>query len=835
MSFFLPIFALSFSTVPKSGIYNHQNMISMRKLLLLFACLAMVVMTSAQTTEIVTNDGTHCRVSFYSPNIVRVTKWASTAAEPQAKSLVVTMQPQSGLNVSIKESGKTVTMTSSQLSLTIDGRTGNIRFAHAGKNLLREKSHAFEMRTEGPDKGAYRVTQTYLLDKDEPIYGLGTLQDGKLNRRGTERKFLEQSNLEDFQYVIQSLKGWGIFWDNYSRADFIDNASGMTFSAEVGDALDYYFMYGGSADGVNAQMRALSGQVPMFPLWTFGYWQCKERYKSTKEVLDVVRWHRQNEVPIDGIIQDWQYWGSNYTWNAMDFLAEDYADGPQMVKRVHDMNAHLMISIWASFGMHTKAYKQLNEKGLLFPFKTWPQSGLTLWPPRQDYPSPVKIYDAFSQEARDIYWNNLKTLYNYGCDAWWMDSTDPDFFDPTDSDYDQMASMGTWRKMRNAFPLCTVSGVYEGQRATGSDKRVFIMTRSAFAGQQRYGSGLWSGDVASSWDMLRKQIPAGLNYTMTGCPNFNTDIGGFFCGSYNTKGGGSAPRNKQYQELYVRWMQYGFFCPVFRSHGADAPREIYQFGKKGEPIFDAIEAQIRLRYQFIPYLYSTAWQVTSNNDSYLRALVYDFPGDRRVWDMADEFMFGRSILAAPITSPQYTQEKVMREDAMSGWDRKEAKAEGPADVDFTAKKTAVKYLPKGADWYDYYTGQRYKGGQDVTIETSIDRVPMFVKAGSILPLAPVMQYAGERKWDLLDVVVYPGADASFTLYEDEGDNYNYEKGAYSTITMRWDNARRTLVFESRKGQFPGMLAQRQFRVRLVGQADAQTVSYQGNEVSVTLR
>ena len=806
----------------------------MKKILLLIVCMAMALVSSAQTAEITAGDGTHCRVSFYSSNIVRVTKWAATAAEPQTKSLVVTMQPQASLKVDKKTAGKNITMSAGKLSVVIDGRTGNIRFAHAGKVLLREKAHAFEMRTDGPDKGAYRVTQTYLLDKDEPIYGLGTLQDGKLNRRGTERKFLEQSNLEDFQYVIQSLKGWGIYWDNYSRADFIDNAQGMTFSAEVGDAIDYYFMYGGSADGVNAQMRELSGQVPMFPLWTFGYWQCKERYKSTREVLGVVNWHRENQVPIDGIIQDWQYWGSNYTWNAMDFLAEEYADGKQMVQRVHDMNAHLMISIWASFGMHTKAYRQLDEKGLLFPFKTWPQSGLTLWPPRQDYPSPVKIYDAFSKDARDIYWNNLKTLYDYGCDAWWMDSTDPDFFDPVDSDYDLVASMGTWRKMRNAFPLCTVSGVYEGQRATGSDKRVFIMTRSAFAGQQRYGSGLWSGDVASSWDMLRKQIPAGLNYTMTGCPNFNTDIGGFFCGSYNTKGSGSAPRNKQYQELYVRWMQYGLFCPVFRSHGADAPREIYQFGKRGEPIFDAIESQIRLRYQLLPYLYSTAWQVTSNNDSYLRALVYDFPADRRVWDMADEFMFGRSILAAPIVKPQYTEEKVLREDAMSGWDKKDVTADDRGDVDFTAKKTAVKYLPKGNDWYDFHTGQRYKGGQDVTIETTIYRAPMFVRAGSILPLAPVMHYAAERPWDDLEVVVYPGADATFTLYEDEGDNYNYEHGAYATITFQWDNARKMLTIQPCDGQFPGMLTQRQFRVHLVGSSSVQTVGYQGNRVEVAL-
>ena len=471
--------------------------------------------------------------------------------------------------------------------------------------------------------------------------------------------------------------------------------------------------------------------------------------------------------------------------------------------------------------------------GLLFPFKTWPQSGLTLWPPRQDYPSPVKIYDAFSPEARSIYWQNLRTLYDYGCDAWWMDSTDPDFFYPEESDYDHMTTLGTWRRMRNAFPLCTVSGVYEGQRALTSDKRVFIMTRSAFAGQQRYGAGLWSGDVASSWDMLRKQIPAGLNYTMTGCPNFNTDIGGFFCGQYNTQGRGSAPRNKQYQELYVRWMQYGLFCPVFRSHGADAPREIYQFGKRGEPIFDAIESQIQLRYRLLPYIYSTAWQVTSQGGSYLRALVYDFADDRRVWDLPDEFMFGRSILAAPITSPQYTQEQVVREDAMTGWDKKEALTEERGEVDFTARKTATVYLPKGTDWFDFFSGQRYRGGQDVNIETRIDRAPMFARAGSIFPIAPVMQYAAERPWDDLDIMIFPGADATFTLYEDEGDNYNYERGAYSTITMHWDDASKTLTIGDRQGEFPGMLKKRKFRGYLVGNDHLQEFEYQGKEIRMS--
>ena len=485
-----------------------------------------------------------------------------------------------------------------------------------------------------------------------------------------------------------------------------------------------------------------------------------------------------------------------------------------------------------------KAYQQLSEKGLLFDFETWPRSGLGFWPPRMEYPSGVRVYDAFSPEARDIYWQNLRHLFKLGTDAWWMDSTDPDNFDMTESQYDHKAGPDgfTYRALRNAFPLETVRGVYQSQRKESDKKRVFIMTRSAFAGQQHYGSGLWSGDVASSWDMLRKQIPAGLSYTLTGCPNFNTDIGGFFCGSYNTKGGGSAPRNPQYQELYVRWMQYGMFCPVFRSHGADAPREIWQFGKKGEPVYDAIEKTIRLRYRFLPYLYSTAWQVTHSNDSYMRPLFADFASDKLTWDMTDEFMFGRSILAAPIVKAQYTQEKIVREDAMTGWDKKAVKTdEGQSGaIEWKKEMTTEKYLPKGADWYDFWTGKVVKGGQMLTLATALDRMPMFVRAGSILPLGPEMQYVDEKSWGNLEIRVYPGANATFELYEDEGDNYNYEKGIYATVPFEWNDKTATLTIGERKGSYPGMLKTRKFTVALPD-GTMKTVDYDGQPVKVAMR
>ena len=785
----------------------------MMKQIVMFAWLMAMSLGSVKAQDV--------KVEFFTPSIVHVLK------DEPTKTLVITAKPEP---VPVTHTGNT--WKSSELTVKLEPETQTLVFmTNKGKVLLREKGISMVRK----NTGEFEVSQSFFLDKDEAIYGLGTIQNGKMNRRG-EKKRMEQSNLEDFQNVLQSIKGWGLYWENYSPTLFEDNAEGMSFTSEAGQGIDYYFMYGGSADGVIAQMRHLTGDVPMFPLWTYGYWQSKERYKTAAETESIVDQYRALQVPLDGIIQDWQYWGSNYLWNAMDFLSEDFATGPQLIKNVHAKHAHFMISIWASFGPQTQQFRELNEKGLLMPFETWPQSGIShIWPPVMKYPSGVKVYDAFSPEARAIYWKYLKTLYDYGCDAWWMDSTDPDFFNPRESDYAHKVYGGTWRSQRNAFPLETVRGIYQAQRKeANSQKRIFIMTRSSFAGQQHYGSNMWSGDVNSSWDMLRKQVPAGLSFSLTGNPNFNTDIGGFFCGSYNTQGPASAPKNPQFQELYVRWMQYGLFCPVLRSHGADAPREIWQFGKKGEPVYDAIEKMIRLRYRLLPYLYSTAWQVTSNNDSYMRPLFSDFASDKKVWNMTDEFMFGRSILAAPIVDPQYTEEKIIRTDAMTGWDRKEVRGERSEVrdmIDFTATKTAVKYLPKGATWYDFWTNKAYKGGRNVTLETTFDRVPMFVRAGSILPLGPEMQYVGEKAWDNLELRVYPGADGRFVLYEDEGDNYNYEKGAYSTITLQWNDKKHTLTIGARKGEYPGMLQSRAFTV-VWPDGTSNTVNYQGQEINI---
>lgn len=777
-----------------------------------------------------------CEVQFYTPSIVRVVKYPQ-AEMPEEKSLAVVLAPEE-VKLNVKVADDVVTLKSSDLTVTLDKQGGTVAFADKqGAPLLAEQgAPSFKPCENEVDKGYYRVRQAFRLDKEEAIYGIGQLQTGKMNQRN-QQKYLIQSNLEDSSPFFHSIKGYGLYWDNYSPTTFTDNAEGTSFDFEVGACVNYYFMYGGNADGVVAEMRELTGQVPMFPLWTYGYWQSKERYKSQAEVVDVVRKYRELGVPLDGIIQDWQYWGHNYLWNAMDFTNPLYPNPKQMLDDVHAMNAHMSISIWSSFGPATKPYRELAPKGLLYDFKTWPASGLDNWPPDPEYPSGVKVYDAYSPEARDIYWKYLDDgIFKYGMDTWWMDSTDPDHLDFKPSDLDQKTYLGSFRKVRNAYPLMAVGGVYEHQRAVTSDKRVFILTRSGFVGQQRYGSNVWSGDVGSSWESLRNQVPAGLNFSLCGMPHWNCDIGGFFAGQYNKSwNDGTAPKNPLYQELYVRWLQFGTFTPMMRSHGADTPREIYQFGKKGEPVYDAIEKMIRLRYSLLPYIYSTSWEVTHRQFTIMRALMMDFPADKNVWDMGDEYMFGKAFLVAPVLEAQYTSEKEVKVDEQSGWNRDNAgKAkEDVAGVDFTQKKSASVYLPEGTAWYDFWTNEKLEGGQEITCETSLDLIPLYIKAGSIVPLGPDVQYATEKTWDALTLCVYPGADGSFILYEDEFDNYNYEKGAYTEIPMAWDESSRRLTIGARKGSYPGMLESRKFTVRMPDGKE-KTVNYTGKKVSVKL-
>ena len=792
----------------------------MRKAFLFVLAFVTFSMTKAQQVE------------FYTPNIVHIVKTPPSASLPTPrKSDVVTAQPQKVKVSERTHEGQTVYESS---ALTVTVQDGQVTFSDPkGNILLREGANQFTPIAAGIDQGAFKVKQCFAIEKDEPIYGLGMLQNGKLSQRGEHRRMM-QSNLEDFAHFWQSIKGYGVYWDNYSPTRIDDNET-LELESEVGKQIDYYFMYGGDADGVIAQMRWLTGKVPMVPLWTYGFHQSRERYKSQGELLEVVRKYRQLGIPFDGIVQDWQYWGSNYTWNAMEFISDDFPRAQQMIDEVHAQNAHMSISIWASFGPQTKQFRELDEKGLLFHFETWPQSGLSQWPPRMDYPSGVKVYDCYSPEARDIYWNHLSRLHKMNIDAWWMDSTDPDHHSYKDSDLDEKTSAGSYRSVRNLFPLKTVEGVYDHQRAADSTKRVYIFTRSYFAGQQRTGAQTWSGDIGSSWDSFRKQIPLCLNHTLTANPNVNCDLGGFFAGAYNTQGQNSATRNPQYQELYVRWMQLGTFLPMMRSHGTDVYRELYYYGKPGEPVYDALLAAVRLRYRFLPYIYSTAWQVSHNDDSFMRALFMDFKADRNTWENNREYLFGRNLLVCPVLQPLYTTETIVKTDEMSGWNKQDNQetANGYPSVTWNEPKSYEVYLPAGAQWIDFWNGKTYEGGQTLTTEIPLDHSPLFVKAGSILPLGPDVQYANQNHFDHLTLMVYPGANAEFTLYEDEGDSYHYEQGQYSTIRLQWDDKSRTLTLAARQGSFPGMLSTRTFHVQVAG-GEPKSVQYNGKATKVKL-
>ena len=760
-----------------------------------------------------TTQGMDIEIQFVSPEMVRVVK-APEGRSFTKKSLSVVKSPES-MSVTTEKKGETVSLKSNAVRVDFNVGTGRISFFDKqGKALFTEKDYGAQF-TPFNDAGnpTFSVRQAFLLDKDEAIYGLGQQQVDDLNQRN-HKHFMRQRALYASVPIIQSTKGYGMFWDNYSPTTYTDNPQEMSFDSEVGECMDYYFMYGGNADGVIAQIRDLTGQAPMYPLWTFGFWQSRERYKSQQETMEVVDKYRELGIPLDGIIQDWQYWGPNSNWNSMNFDNPEFPDPQKMIDHVKKKNAKIMISIWASFGPDTNPYKDLEKINALFNFKTWPADG------------GVKAYDAYNEKARDIYWEHLnKGLFSKGIDAWWTDSTEPDHLDVQERDFDIPTAMGTYRSVVNAFPLMSNKGVYEHQRAVTSDKRVYLLTRCAFAGQQRYAANTWSGDVVCNWETFRKQIPTGLNFSLSGIPYWNTDIGGFFNWPYH---GGA--ENKAYHELYTRWFQYGTFLPMQRSHGSGVKKEIYNLGKKGDWVYDSEEKYINLRYALLPYLYSTGWQVTDNAGSFLRALFMDFNEDQKVHTISNQYMFGKAFLVTPVTKNMYVfSDKEQWKDPYE---------------DFSKTGTQDVYLPKGTKWFDFWTGEALNGGQMVTKEVPIDIIPLYVRAGSIVPFGPKVQYSTEKKWNNLEIRIYPGADGEFVLYEDENDNYNYEKGAYSIIKFTWDDAKRTLNIADREGTFPGMLKSRKFNIVVVDKENGtgsvqstkftKSVSYGGKKKSVKL-
>ncbi|HRC88860.1 MAG TPA: glycoside hydrolase family 31 protein [Bacteroidales bacterium] len=520
-----------------------------------------------------------------------------------------------------------------------------------------------------------------------------------------------------------------------------------TFRSPNANLIDYVVFYGPSADEVIASYRKLSGDVPMLPLWAYGFWQCRERYISSSQLVETAKEFKKRNLPMDVIVQDWQYWGK-HGWGVPQFDEISYPDPSGFINELHDLNTHFCISVWSNPDKNSKIGQELVMKNLYIPNSPW--------------------LDYFNPLTRETYWNILKeNLFFHGVDSWWMDATEPE----NDALAGKQTYIGTGDFYRLTYPLFASKAVYEGQRATTSSKRVCILTRSAFSGQQRYGIINWSGDIGGNWDSYKRQIVAGLNYSITGFPYWTTDIGGFF------RPGASQYYDKEYHELLIRWFQWGTFNPIFRIHGYQTETEPWKYGPQVE---ENIRKMLNLRYHFMPYIYSEAWQVTKNGSTMMRPLVMDFREDTSALSQFYEYMFGKALLVTPITEPN-----------ASLWNI---------------------YLPGSCSWYDFWTGEKYNGGKYIEKEVPIDIIPLYVKAGSIIPFGPKVQYTTEKRWDSLEIRIYEGADGTFTLYEDEGDNYNYEKGMYSTIAFLWDDAKKTLTIGDRKGSFPSMLIQRKFKI-----------------------
>lgn len=770
--------------------------------------------------SVVTSDSMIVNVEFLSSDIVHVTKYY-TAPEKKSYSVIMKKQKteQASLQVDVDKQG----------IVTFKDLQGNV--------LLQEIDNPVMIPCRNKaDAGKYEIGQAWRMNAGEQIFGLGQLRDKTMTWNNREVELWNHNTYIAIPYFTTD-KGYGLYWDNAGRSWFKSDEKDdnkIVFTSEVGTCIDYYFMYkDGTQDGVIAAIRQLTGQATMFPLWTMGHWQCRERYKTSDELAGVLDKYRELEIPLDGIVQDWQYWGCDSNWNAMRFMNPYYINKvgdkewakylpedmrkltpkeprlkspDEMVKYVHQNNAHLMISIWANFGSWTEPYKKLEEIGALLPFDTWPRN------------KGVFPYDPFNPKARDIYWQYLSHLYQMGFDAWWTDSSEPDHFEK-EGDAWQMTHDGTWHSVKNAFPLVHNKGIYEHQRAMkGNTKRSVQMTRSGAFGIQHYGTFSWSGDINASWDEMKKQVPSGLNFTLCGIPFWNTDLGGFFYWDYNND-----PKNPALQELHTRWMQWGTFMPLMRNHcSSPMVSELYEFGQKGDWAYDAMVDAIRLRYRLLPYIYSTAGDVVQHSGSMMRPLVMDFPKDRQAITLNDEYLFGRNFLVKPVTDPLYTWKDERKNGHEIYPDIRQAKA--PVKV----------YLPEGAHWYDFFTGQKYDGGRTILRPTPISDMPVFVREGSIVPFGPAVQYSNEKTWDDLEICIYPGADGHFVLYEDEGDTYNYERGQFTEIPFTWNESTRTLIIGARKGKFKGMLKQRQFRVHCVS-GDIQTISYDGKEITITIQ
>jgi alpha-D-xyloside xylohydrolase len=565
----------------------------------------------------------------------------------------------------------------------------------------------------------------------------------------------------------------------------------MAFRSQVGQGIDYYFIYGPEPNQVVAEYREFTGAAPLLPRWAYGFWQCRERYSSQQQVLDTAAEFRKRNISVDVLVQDWQYWGK-YGWNAMRFDESSYPNPEEMMTGLHRQDFHMVISVWAKFGSETAVDHQFKDAHLLLTsIASTGEPGETR--------EPEDWADLFDPEAQKLYWSDIDhSLFSDGLDGWWLDASEPEGDPLKDDD----TYLGPGRIVRNAFPLFETSAVYKGQRATTESKRVVILSRSAYAGQQRNASISWSGDISANWETLRRQIPAGLSFAMSGFPYWTTDIGGFFrpADQYTSA---------DYHELLIRWFQFGTFCPIFRIHGYQSKTEMWNYGPDVEKILTEYD---QLRYRLMPYIYSDAWGVTSRGEAVMQALPFVYPGEVALRDVDDEFLFGNSLLVSPVTQPKAESRRVV--------------------------------LPAGDDWIDFWSGKSFHGGQTIVAAAPLNQIPILVKEGSIVPMGPVVQSTADAE-DPMEIRIYGGKDADFLLYEDSGDSYAYEHGARATIRLHWDERRKTLSIGDRSGAFPGMRSEQKLHIVLVKEEHGigigpesevdRTATYAGHQITIVLR
>lgn len=582
--------------------------------------------------------------------------------------------------------------------------------------------------------------------------------------------------------------------------------------SEVGDGIDYYVVYGPELDDVVAGYRRITGQAPMPPRWALGLWQSRQRYETAKQSLDVVAGFRARKIPFDTIVQDWFYWKED-SWGSHAFDPARFPDPEGWIRAIHDKHARLMISVWAKFYPGSKNFEEMRLRGFLYQRNL--SEGLRDWVGEMGY--PYTFYDAFNAEAGKLFWSQMeRALFRKHVDAWWLDAPEPDLLPtPTlDGQRTHMhpTAMGSGSRMLNAFSLVNSKSVYEGQRQAAPDQRVFILTRSAFAGQQRYGAAVWSGDITSTWTAMRQQIPAGLGLSLSGLPYWSMDTGGFSVPSRFSAKKPTPEDTDEWRELNARWFQFATFVPLLRVHGEFPPREMWELGGESHPAYKTELKFDRLRYRLLPYLYSLAGAVTLQGGTLLRPLVMDFRTDSKARAISDQFVFGGAFLVSPVTT-------------------------------YKARSRPV-YLPVAPGWYDLWTGAALAGGQTIDAAAPYDALPVHVKAGAIVPTGPDLQYTDEKPADPIVVWVYAGADGAFTLYEDDGLSYDYEKGAYTRIPLRWNDAARTLTIGKREGSFASMLKERTFEIVLVAKDKPvgfsfepkvdKSVRYVGESVAIKL-